>query len=162
MISINIEPQHIQSLFTVHFFVRDHQVHAVARRDKTCPRIQKHLQNPKHVPQSSNTSENSKTHPRIQNTSQNPEYVPETKTLPRIQHTSQNPKYFPESKSVLESRKYFEFLGVFLVFWDGFWILAKVLGFWDVFWILGSVLFLWATVSSGAFCKEWPPWWIST
>ena len=156
MISINIEPQHIQSLFTVHFFVRDHQVHAVARRDKTCPRIHK-------TPPESKTCPTIQWHfSKLKNTSQNPKHFPESKTRPKIQNMSQNPKHFPESKSVLESGKYFGFLGVFLVFWDGFWILASVLGFWDVFWILGSVLSLWAIVSSGAFCKEWPPWWIST
>ena len=128
MISINLLNHNIQSLFTVPFFVRDHQVHAVARRDKTCPRIQNTSHNPvtllriieKHVPEP-------KTLPKIKNMSQKP------KTLPRIQNTSQNPKCFPESNSVLESGKHFGFLDVILFFWDGFWILASVLGFWEVF-----------------------------
>ena len=123
MISINIEPQHIQSLFTVHFFVRDHQVHAVARRDKTCPRIQKHLQNPKHVPQSSNTSQNWKTPPRTQNTSQNPKHVPKSRICPR------NQKHSPESKILPRIQKCFGICEVF-------WILGCVFGF--LGWVLDS------------------------
>ena len=145
MISINIEPQHIQSLFTVHFFVRDHQVHAVARRDKTCPRIQKHLQNPKHVPQSSNTSQNWKTRPRTQNTSQNPKHVPKSRICPRNQNTPQNPTHFPESKSVLESRKYFEFLC--------FWFFGMGFGFLQKFWDSGTCSGFWEV-----FCSYEPQW----
>ena len=94
---------------------------------KNTPRIQNTSQNPKYVPETKDTPQHPKTHPRIQSTSQ------------RQENTSQNPKYFQESNSVLESGKHFGFLDVFLVFWDGFWILAvfwdsgTCFGFWEVF-----------------------------
>ena len=122
----------------------------------------------KQVPESKNT-------PRIQNTSQNPKYVPETKdtpqhpkTHPRIQSTSQRQKILPRTQNTSENPTVFWNLGSILDSWMCFWFFGMGFGFLQCSEILGRVLdsgkcFVpWATISSGAFCKEWPPWWIST
>ena len=89
----------------------------VAHKDKTLPRIQKH------IPESKNTSQNPKHFPESKNTSQNQKDFPESKTGPRIQNTSQI--------WILES---------VYEFWDVFWIpgsvfldSGKCFGFWEVF-----------------------------
>ena len=103
----------------------------------------KHFPESKHVPESTNTSQNPQTLPRIQNTSQNPKHFPESKT------TSRNPKRFPRIQNTsqnLDSGKCFWILGSVLDSGKCFWILGSVFVFWDVFWILVSVLSLRATV----------------
>ena len=54
----------------------------MARKDKTFSRIQNISQNPKHVPESKKTSQNTKTVLRIENTSQKPKNIQESKILP--------------------------------------------------------------------------------
>ena len=96
----------------------------------------KHFPESKHVPESTNTSQNPKHFPESKTTSRNP------KRFPRIQNRSQNPKHIPESgfwKVFLNSGKCFGF-------WEVFLDSGKCFGFWEVFWILGSVLALQATV----------------
>ena len=150
---------------------------------KTLPRIQTTSQNPKILPQ------NPKHIPESKNTSQNP------KQVTQHQNTLGFLDVFWILGSVLDSGTCFGFLDVFWIlgcvldsetcfwilgcvldsgtcfwilgrvldsgmcfgFWDVFWILGRVFGFWDVFWILGSVLdsgsvlSLWAIVCSGSF-----------
>ena len=105
--------------------------------------IPKHFPESKHVPESTNTSQNPKHFPESKTTSQNP------KRFSRIQNRSQNPKHIPESgfwKVFLNSGKCFGFWEVFLDSGKCFWILGRVLDSGKCFWVLGSVLSLRATV----------------